>query len=123
TLLVETNFRQRSGRQGAAYLLDLPQRPTAIVAANDLLALGAVHEAQSRGLVVGQDVSITGFDDIALTGYVYPALTTVHLPAQELGRRVAGMLLKLINQEPLKERQFIYQPTLIVRGSSGPAPV
>ncbi len=123
TLLVETNFRQRSGRQGAAYLLDLPQRPTAIVAANDLLALGAVHEAQSRGLVVGQDVSITGFDDIALTGYVYPALTTVHLPAQELGRKVAGMLLKLINQEPLQERQFIYQPALIVRGSSGPAPV
>ncbi|BAM01831.1 MULTISPECIES: LacI family DNA-binding transcriptional regulator [Caldilinea] len=121
-LFVETHFRQRSGRQAAAYLLDLPEPPTAIVAANDLLALGAMHEAQARGLVVGRDVSITGFDDIPLTEYVHPALTTVHLPAQEFGRRVAQMLLKLIDKAPLEERQFIYQPALVVRNSSGPAP-
>lgn len=121
-LYVETNFRQRSGRQSAAYLFDLSEPPTAIVAANDLLALGAMHEAQSRNMVVGRDVSITGFDDIQLAEYAHPSLTTVHLPAQEFGRMVAEMLLKLINKQTVEQRQIIYQPSLIVRASSAPAP-
>jgi LacI family transcriptional regulator len=121
-LFVEANFRQRSGRQSAAHLFDLPQPPTAIVAANDLLALGAMHEAQSRGMVVGLDVSITGFDDIQLAEYVHPPLTTVHLPAQTFGQMAAEMLLQLINKEPVEQRQIIYQADLIVRESSGPAP-
>ena len=121
-LLVETNFRQRSGRQSAAQLFDLAAPPTAIVAANDLLALGIIHEAQSRGMVVGRNVSVTGFDDILLAEYVHPPLTTVHLPAQQLGSMVADMLLKLVNKEPVENRQIIYQAELIVRASSGPAP-
>lgn len=118
-LYVEANFRQRSGRQSAARLLDLAKPPTAIVAANDLLALGAMNEAQSRGLRVGQDVSITGFDDIQLAEYAHPALTTVHLPASELGQMVADLLLKLINREPIEQRQIVYHPELVVRESSG----
>lgn len=121
-LCVETNFRQRSGRQSAAYLFDSAKPPTAIVAANDLLALGIIHEAQSRGMVVGRDVSITGFDDIQLAEYAHPPLTTVHLPAQQFGHMVADMLLKLVNKEPVENRQIIYRPELIVRASSGPAP-
>lgn len=121
-LFVETNFRQRSGRQSAAQLFDLPEPPTAIVAANDLLALGAMHEAQSRGLVVGHDVSITGFDDIQLAEYAHPPLTTIHLPAQVFGQMVAEMLLRLINKETLEQRQIVYPASLVVRASSGPAP-
>ncbi len=121
-LVIEANFRQASGRQSALRLLDMERPPTAIVCANDLLALGALNEAQSRGLAVGRDISITGFDDILLAEYTHPALTTVHQAAPELGGKVADMLLKLINKETLEQRQVIVRPTLVVRASSGPAP-
>ncbi len=122
-LIIETNFRQRSGRRSAQILFDLPDPPTAIVAGNDLLALGAMAEAQERGLVVGHDVSITGFDDILLAEYANPGLTTVHQPAHQMGNLVAEMLLKVIRKEPVDEKQLIIQPSLVVRGSSGPPPL
>lgn len=122
-LLVETNFRQQSGRRSAHLLFELVEPPTAIVACNDLLALGAITEAKDRGLVVGRDVSITGFDDIMLAEYANPALTTVHQPAHEIGITVAQLLLKLINKEPVVNQQIIINPSLVVRESSGPPPV
>ena len=119
-LVVEANFRQTSGRQAAKRLMDLPKPPTAIVACNDLLALGALSEAHSRGLVVGRAVSITGFDDIMLAEYVHPALTTVHQPATEFGAMVAQMLLQVIHGEPVPVQQQIVKPRLVVRQSCGP---
>ena len=119
SMIVETNYRQRSGRIGAQKLFDLPNPPTAIVASNDLLALGALHEAQSRGLTVGRDVSITGFDDIILAENANPPLTTVHQPAQQLGVKVAQMLLQVIRKEPIEKKQVIVKPSLIIRQSSG----
>ncbi|RME48028.1 MAG: LacI family transcriptional regulator [Chloroflexi bacterium] len=121
-LIIESNYRQRSGRVSASKLLDLPNPPTAIVASNDLLALGAIGEAQARGLVVGRDVSITGFDDIPLAEYTHPALTTVHQPAYQFGSMVAWMLIQIINKELAEPRQVIVKPELIVRESSGPLP-
>ena len=118
-LIVESNFRQRSGRQSALQLLDRPTPPTAIVACNDLLALGAISAVQERGLVVGQDVSITGFDDILLAEYANPPLTTVHQPAQQMGGMVAQMLTKIINGEPIEQNQVILAPSIIVRQSTG----
>ncbi len=118
-LLIETHFRQRSGFKSARKLLQLPQPPTAIVAGNDLLALGAMGAAQEQGLVIGQDISITGFDDILLAEYAHPPLTTVHQPAQEIGRLVAKILLQVIHKEPVLEKQVILQPALVVRQSTG----
>ena len=119
-LIVETNFRQQSGRNAAQQLFEMKNPPTAIVASNDLLALGAMNEAQSRGLVVGRDVSITGFDDIMLAENANPPITTVHQPAQQLGTMVAQKLLKVIRKEPIEKKQEIVKPSLIVRQSSGP---
>lgn len=119
-LIIESNFRQRSGRRAAQILFDLPNPPTAIVAGNDLLALGAMGEAQTRGLAVGRDVSITGFDDILLAEYANPGLTTVHQPAHQMGNTVARMLLQVINKEVVGEKQVIIEPLLVVRDSSGP---
>ena len=121
-LVAEANFRQASGRQAAKILLDLPQPPTAIVACNDLLALGAMSEAQARGLVVGRDISITGFDDIMLAEYAHPALTTVHQPAHAIGEQVVDLLVKVIEKQPVEQKQQIRLPELVVRASSGPAP-
>lgn len=119
-LIIESNFRQRSGRLSALQLLDMPNPPTALIACNDLMALGAISAAQERGLVVGRDVSVTGFDDIMVAEYANPPLTTVHKPAQKLGVTVAEMLLKVIAGEPVAERQIILKPFLVVRQSSGP---
>jgi DNA-binding LacI/PurR family transcriptional regulator len=74
--------------------------------------------AQEIGLVVGRDISITGFDDILLAEHANPPLTTVHQPAHELGAMVAHMLLKIINGEPIIEKQVIVKPPLVIRQSS-----
>lgn len=117
-LIIETNFRQRSGRQAAKLLLELPEPPTALVACNDLLALGAMGAVQEHGLTVGKDISITGFDDILLSEYAHPPLTTVHQPASDMGAKVAEMLLNLIDGKPNEEKQVIIKPSLIIRQST-----
>jgi LacI family transcriptional regulator len=71
-------------------------------------------------MVVGGDVSITGFDDILWAEFGNPPLTTVHLPAHEVGGLVAEKLCKLVAGEPIAEKQTILRPPLIVRQSSGP---
>ena len=118
-LIFEGNFRQRSGRAGAYHLLDLDQPPTAIVAANDLIALGVISVAQERGLTVGKDVSVTGFDDIMLAEFVTPSLTTLHQPAYDMGVMMCKHLVTVINGEAPSPPQTVLQPTLIKRNSTG----
>lgn len=119
-LVVEANFRQRSGKISAQQLLALPDPPTAILASNDLLALGALSAAQEQGQVVGRDISITGFDDILLAEYANPALTTVHQPAHQLGSILAELLLKTIRGMPAAEQHIIIKPSLVIRQSTAP---
>lgn len=121
-MLVEVNYRQRSGRLGASKLLGMAHPPTAIVTWNDLLALGATSEAQSRGLVVGHDVSITGFDDIPLAEYAHPSLTTIHQPAHQLGVMLSDILIRKIEQKTVDPEQIVVNPELVIRQSSGPYP-
>jgi DNA-binding LacI/PurR family transcriptional regulator len=85
-----------SGLEGAASLLALPDPPTAFFCFNDLTAVGAMHGARSRGLRVPEDVSVVGFDDVALARYVEPPLSTIGQQMSELGRRATQMLLDLI---------------------------
>jgi LacI family transcriptional regulator len=121
-LVVTTNYRQRSGREAATRLLNLPEPPTAIIACNDLLALGAASAVQARGLQVGRDVSVTGYDNIPLAEHAQPPLTTVDQPAHRLGSLVAQMLIGVIRGEPIAEKQVILQPEVVIRQSSGPPP-
>ncbi|RME50408.1 MAG: LacI family transcriptional regulator [Caldilineae bacterium] len=120
SLVVEGDLTQRSGRQAARQLLNLPHPPTAIAACNDLMAIGAMSTAQEQGLVVGKDIAITGFDDIPWAENTHPPLTTVHQPIYRIGTMVCQMLIQLIRGEPLSQQQVILQPTLIVRQSSQP---
>jgi LacI family transcriptional regulator len=119
TLIIEGDLTQQSGRFIGGQLLDMPQPPTAIVACNDLMALGAMTAAQERGLVVGQHVSITGFDDLPPAEHAHPPLTTVHQPVYKIGVMVCQLLIKVIQGEDLPEPQVILQPSLVVRQSSG----
>ena len=118
-LIIEGNLTQQSGREVGEQLLSRSDPPTAIVTCNDLMALGAMSAAQERGLVVGRDVSITGFDDIPPAEHAHPPLTTVRQPVYRIGGVVCQMLVKVIKGEEIQERQVILQPSLVVRQSSG----
>jgi LacI family transcriptional regulator len=113
------DLTQKSGFELGSALLDLPVKPTAVVACNDLMAFGVMSAVQERGLVVGEDVSVTGFDDIPMSEFVHPPLTTVHQPVYEIGRRVCEMLVGMIRDEARERQQVLLKPNLVVRQSSG----
>ncbi len=122
-LIIEGDMTQRSGHLVTAQLLSLPDPPTAIVACNDLMALGAMTAAQERGLVVGHDISITGFDDIPLAEHSHPPLTTVHQPIYQIGTMVCRLLIQSIRGEDIADPHIVLTPSLVVRQSSLYQPV
>jgi DNA-binding LacI/PurR family transcriptional regulator len=109
---------QRAGYQLTMDLLIQDNPPTAIAASNDLMALGAISAAQQLGLEVGEDIAITGFDNIPLAEHCHPPLTTVHQPIYQIGEMVCEMLIKQIRAEHLEQKQIILQPSLMVRQST-----
>jgi LacI family transcriptional regulator len=115
------DLTERGGYAAASRLLASARRPTAIIAGNDLMALGAMRAAQARGLSVGKELSIVGFDDIVLAEHANPPLTTVRQPIYEIGRQVCRILVRILSGEPLKaqECQVIFEPELVIRDSSG----
>ena len=114
-----------SGYRLAAWLLSLPinARPTAIIAISDMMAIGAMNAVEEHGLQVGQDVAITGFDNMPLVEYLHPPLTSIRQPVDEVARRLINMLARLLSGEVLSEaeRHVLVEPELVVRESSGPA--
>src|SRR5580700_5870133 len=110
------------GYHAAGELLDLPQRPTALVGFNDKVAIGALAAAAERGLRVPEELSITGFDDIDLAQASRPQLTTVRQPLQEMGRIAVSLLIRLMERQQLDALHVELATELVVRDSSGPAP-
>ncbi len=97
-------------------------RPTAVVAGNDLIALGVIRSLRAHGLSCPGDVSVIGFNDIVFAQDFYPPLTTVRVPTLEMGAEAARLLLEAIEGDA-QERISVRLPvSLIVRGSTGPAP-
>lgn len=111
-----------SGYAAAAALLDLPERPTAIFATNDLMALGALEAAADAGLRVPDDLSVVGLDDIMLASHVRPALTTVAVPKQRLAAEATELLLRLIEHAEQTSTRRMLQPHLVIRRSTGRVP-
>ncbi|MFB9151190.1 LacI family DNA-binding transcriptional regulator [Roseovarius ramblicola] len=91
----ETPYAIAGGAAAFARLMAVRPRPTAVLCGNDVLAAGALTQARADGIAVPGDVSITGFDDIELAAILTPALTTVHVPHREMGRRAAEVLLDM----------------------------
>jgi LacI family transcriptional regulator len=118
SLIIQSDLTQRGGYEQAKRLLDREERPTAIAACNDLMAFGAVRAAQERGLSIGKDIAITGFDDIPMAEHANPPLTTVNQPIYKIGMMVCEMLIHLIRNEWLEESQIILEPELVLRQSS-----
>ena len=95
--------------------------PTAVVAANDMMALGAMAELRALGVRVPEEVSVVGFDDIEFAALSQPALTTVCLPRRELGRRAVEALLQTIGHPEQRGVEVAIPTHLVVRESTAPA--
>jgi LacI family transcriptional regulator len=121
SLIYHSDLTQRGGFATAGSLLADAGRPDAIAACNDLMALGAMSAAQGRGLAVGQDVAITGFDDIPMAEHSHPPLTTLHQPIYEIATLLTEMLLAIIAGQTPEQSQVILKPRLVVRRSCGGA--
>jgi len=121
-LHVEADFTEEGGRQAGLTLLDGGDAFSAVFAANDLMAIGAMAGLKERGVLVPSKVSVVGFDDIHLAAYTSPALTTVRQPTYEMGRRAAQILIDAIQGRvtPEDQRHVLFQGELLVRQSTAP---
>ena len=106
------------GRAATLRWLDCPDRPTAIVALNDMMAIGAMRAAQERGLRVGRDLAVTGFDDVPMAPYLSPPLTTIRQPIWEVGQQVIAILIGILHGAPPANSHVLLDPQLIIRESS-----
>ncbi|WP_435742572.1 LacI family DNA-binding transcriptional regulator [Microbacterium sp. PMB16] len=115
------DFTIAAGYAAALEALQHDRRPDAIVAANDLIGIGALRAAEDLGLTVPDDISITGVDNTELAGVLRPGLTSVDLGAEERGRVAADLLLARISEPSRPAHTVTVAPTLVVRGSSSRA--
>ena len=117
-LVVESGYTEEGGAQAAERLFALEDRPTAIFAVTDMAAVGAYGVARRMGLRVPEDVAIVGYNDIPLASRMVPALTTVHVPIHDFGSVAAQLLLEQIETGEPTRRRMVFNPELIVRGST-----
>jgi len=110
------------GQQAAHELLSSGFRPTAIICVNDVMAVGVLREVRERGFRVPEDISVTGFDNITLSEFSYPPLTTVHIPRDRIGHLAFGMLAPESARDSLPGREVVIEPELVLRDSTGPSP-
>lgn len=119
SLISYGNFTAESGFEQTLRLIESGANPDAIVAANDMLALGAIKVCHSLGRRVPQDIAITGFDDIPLAQLCTPALTTLRQPNEQTARDCVTLLLERIQRRDLSSpRRLVYEPDLIIRDSA-----
>lgn len=113
-----------TGYRGAKHLLKLPNRPTAIMARNDITAVGAIQAIREAGLSVPEDISVAGFDNIPLAGFIAPALTTMSQSTEKEGELAAEFLLGRLERpdEAIPPRTLTLECNLIVRASTARVP-
>jgi DNA-binding LacI/PurR family transcriptional regulator len=112
-------FSMEGGRAATARVLK--KGVTAVVCGSDILALGAIRAVRRAGLDVPRDVSVIGFDDSSFMNCTDPALTTVRQPIEAMGRAAVLMLLKQVEGGGAAVEELLFEPELVVRGSTGPA--
>ncbi|MCA1221006.1 LacI family DNA-binding transcriptional regulator [Streptomyces sp. 8L] len=117
------DFSEESGRAGARQVLDSMADLQAVFAANDEMAYGAMLEIRSRGLRVPEDVALAGYDDFGVSRLTTPGITTVRVPARDLGRRAAAVLFGLLDGAPPEPLHTVLPFDLVLRESCGSHPV
>jgi DNA-binding LacI/PurR family transcriptional regulator len=114
------DFTEDGGRRGTQRLLAGPSRPTAICAANDLAAIGALNAIAEAGLEVPRDVSVVGYDNTALAALRHVSLTTVHQPRFQIGEMAMTALLRRLQRPRARSRHDLLVPSLVVRQTTAP---
>jgi LacI family transcriptional regulator len=112
--------RFAEGEAAAEELLDLSPRPTALLCATDQLAIGALTALRKRGLKPGADISVIGYDDIAISAHTEPPLTTMRQDIAEEGAELVSLMLGRIAGRPVGALQSLRKATLVARGTDGP---
>jgi LacI family repressor for deo operon, udp, cdd, tsx, nupC, and nupG len=118
-LCIQGAFTVQSGERAMAQLLAREVRPTAVFAANDEMAVGAMRAVRGAGLSVPDDISIIGFDDQRIAALYDPPLTTVHIPTAEIGYRSMLMLERLLG-DSLTDQDIVLPTSIVVRGTTAP---
>jgi DNA-binding LacI/PurR family transcriptional regulator len=115
------NFQDSGGHQGGVELLGLATPPTAIFAGSDLQAVGVYRAAAERGLRIPEDLSVVGFDDVALCGWISPALTTIRQPIEDMARQATRILLSMAYRgvQPTQPKLEL-ATSLVLRQSTAP---
>jgi LacI family transcriptional regulator len=121
-LLRQTDYSLASGKEGAIKLLSLRKPPTAIFCSNDFIALGAIEGARQMGLRLPEQLSIVGFDDMEISSFVTPSLTTIRQPAYAMGKLAAKALVQRLNNELSKPVHKLLETSLVIRESTTSAP-
>ena len=119
-LVVQGDFDYASGFEGGSRLLSLDDRPTAVFAASDQMALGVYEAARQQGLLVPEDLSVVGFDDLPQACWSSPPLTTVRQPLSEMGMLAVRTVLRLLNDEHLESAKVELATEMVVRDSTAP---
>lgn len=117
SLVAQGNFTEASGY--AAMQKILPARPDAVFAASDMMAAGAYRAIREAGCQIPADITMIGFDDVAIASQLDPPLTTIRQPIQRMGAQAVEMLIGMITNAETQPSQIIMQPELVVRGSCG----
>lgn len=119
SIVVATSFDRDGGIDGLSRVLEVSDRPTAVLCANDLIAIGALDVARQRGIRVPEDLAIVGYDDIDAASLVSPALTTVINPAREIGQTAGALLLdRMTGKYDSHTREVSIANQLIIRTSA-----
>jgi DNA-binding LacI/PurR family transcriptional regulator len=119
-LVTTGNHKISGGRAAMTQLLELSERPTAVLASNDLTAIGALQAVRNHGLHVPEDISLIGFDDIALAASTDPPLTTVNVSRVRVAEAAFNSLFELIDGEPEIGREVLVETKLVIRESTAP---
>ena len=117
-LSVEGDLTSEGGYRAGERLFNLPTPPAAIACVDDMTAIGVLHAARERGLIVGQDLAVAGFDGIEGFEHTQPPLTTVNQPVYQIARRLVQMLVTQITGRPLEEKHVQIEPVLEIRQST-----
>lgn len=121
-LVLSGRWDAHSGKVTAEQFLALPSPPTAIIASNDLMAFGVMEAAKERGLNIPDDVSVVGFDDIAMASMSKPPLTSVRTPMTEMGSTAGDYIVRLLEGDAPCPRLVDLPLDFVIRESTGPAP-
>lgn len=111
---------EMAARKAVVELLELPDRPTAILCVTDTVAIGAIHALQHAGVTVGSEISVIGFDGLPMGEAIHPGLTTMTQASDKIGREIGRMVIAQANAPASEFSQTLWEATLTIRGSANP---